>query len=89
LYLGGYITYPRTESTHYPNNFNFKEIIDNLSKDTSKESRLGSYAKKLLAEGYKNPKAGKDMGDHPPITPTTQYPHNLDSDTLKIWTYVA
>lgn len=27
LYLSGYITYPRTESTTFSNNFNFKEIL--------------------------------------------------------------
>jgi DNA topoisomerase-3 len=27
LYLRGYITYPRTESTTYSGNFNFKEIL--------------------------------------------------------------
>jgi len=29
LYLSGYITYPRTESTSYPSSFNFREIIEN------------------------------------------------------------
>jgi DNA topoisomerase-3 len=27
LYLRGFITYPRTESTTFSNNFNFKEIL--------------------------------------------------------------
>lgn len=27
LYLSGYVTYPRTESTHYPNNFNFNNVL--------------------------------------------------------------
>jgi DNA topoisomerase-3 len=30
LYLDGFISYPRTESTHYPQAFNFTEIVSNL-----------------------------------------------------------
>lgn len=33
LYLSGYITYPRTESTHYPSNFNFENLVDRLSEE--------------------------------------------------------
>lgn len=40
LYLNRYITYPRTESTHYSENFNFKEILDKLASN----SALGSLA---------------------------------------------
>ena len=31
LYLEGYITYPRTESTSYPDKFNFKGVVTALS----------------------------------------------------------
>ena len=27
LYLGGFITYPRTESTRYPQNFDFQAVV--------------------------------------------------------------
>ena len=27
LYLGGYLTYPRTESTSYSNNFDFLSVL--------------------------------------------------------------
>jgi DNA topoisomerase-3 len=32
LYLNGYITYPRTESTSYPKTFEFGSIISALKK---------------------------------------------------------
>jgi len=31
LYLQGYITYPRTESSSYPNNFDFKTIVKSFN----------------------------------------------------------
>lgn len=40
LYLRGYTTYPRTESTTFSPNFNFKEVLNSL-----KESQdYGQYA---------------------------------------------
>ena len=31
LYMDGYITYPRTESSSYPASFNHKEVVDQIS----------------------------------------------------------
>lgn len=44
LYLNGFITYPRTETTHYSENFDFKEILSKLSSD----SILGNLASYTL-----------------------------------------
>jgi DNA topoisomerase-3 len=66
LYLRGFITYPRTESTTYSNNFNFKEIL--VAHQSHPD--WGYYAAALLrGEGFAKPKKGVDQGDHPPITP--------------------
>lgn len=66
LYLRGYITYPRTESTTYSTNFNFEEIL----QQHRSHPEWGYYAAKLLkGEGLSKPKKGVDAGDHPPITP--------------------
>lgn len=45
LYLGGLITYPRTESTSYPGKFEFKAIIQAL---TEANQEIQAYAQKLL-----------------------------------------
>lgn len=44
LYLSGYLTYPRTESTSYPGKYDFRGIVVALSG----VSTFSDYAKKLL-----------------------------------------
>lgn len=75
LYLRGFITYPRTESTTFSSNFNFKEILQTHAH----HSEWGSYASSLLTYGFNGPKKGVDAGDHPPITPVK----SADKDDLK------
>lgn len=65
LYLMGYTTYPRTESTDFSENFDFKEI---LCQHTNHPD-WGDFAQNLLDNGHNRPKKGHDAGDHPPITP--------------------
>jgi len=66
LYLSGYLSYPRTESTKYPKSF---DIVGTL-KDQTQDNRWGKYVSDLLSsDGVNVGKGGVDMGDHPPITP--------------------
>ncbi|MFX1312478.1 MAG: DNA topoisomerase [Promethearchaeota archaeon] len=66
LYLNGIISYPRTDSDVYRQDFNHTEI---LQKFTS-HSKLKTYTLNLLKNKRINPTKGKkDLGDHPPITP--------------------
>jgi hypothetical protein len=65
LYLSGFLSYPRTETTRYPKSFDCREAV---SLQTS-HPKWGDFASKLLSEGLKRPRAGVDAGDHPPITP--------------------
>lgn len=65
LYLSGYTTYPRTESTTFSSNFNFKEVLSALKEHED----YGSYASTLMKKGFNKPRKGVDAGDHPPITP--------------------
>ncbi|CAF4968388.1 unnamed protein product [Rotaria sp. Silwood1] len=68
LYTSGYISYPRTETTQYADNADLKSVLRDLSNCSDTDWR--SHIKSLLSEGqYTSPKRGKDVGDHPPITP--------------------
>jgi DNA topoisomerase-3 len=65
LYLSGYLSYPRTESSAYPKSFDIYGTLQQQSSDV----RWGSYVRELLREGPNKSRGGIDMGDHPPITP--------------------
>lgn len=65
LYTQGYLSYPRTESSAYPPNFDFKDIL----APQRAHPIWGEYAAALLAQGLQRPGGGVDVGDHPPITP--------------------
>lgn len=84
LYLSGYMSYPRTESTTYPKSFDIKEALTTQTRN----SEYGSYAKELLSKGYNNALHGHDAGDHPPITPVG-VAYNLSGDNLKIYNLVV
>ena len=74
LYLRGFITYPRTESTTFSGNFNFNEILAQHRSN----SEWGQHASYLMTSGFVKPKKGVDQGDHPPITPV----RSADKGTL-------
>ncbi|KAL7548997.1 hypothetical protein ACHAWF_012271 [Thalassiosira exigua] len=65
LYLSGYLSYPRTESTKYPASFDIAGTL----RDQTQDNRWGPYVTELLKGGFSLAKGGVDMGDHPPITP--------------------
>jgi DNA topoisomerase-3 len=65
LYLQGYLSYPRTESTAYPASFDIAEQL----RHQTRSPVWGDYVAHLLPNHWTRPKAGVDVGDHPPITP--------------------
>ncbi|KAL4442252.1 hypothetical protein ABPG74_009270 [Tetrahymena malaccensis] len=87
LYLLGFITYPRTETTKYPNEFDFKQVLNAISN--SKFNNMANYAKNLLSEPLNKPYKGVDSGDHPPITPTQMAPNSLNPQQMKIYELVC
>jgi len=86
LYLRGYITYPRTESTTYSSNFNFKEIL----AQHQSHPEWGQYASMLIKGGMVKPKKGVDAGDHPPITPVkSAFKGDLRDHEWKLYNFIA
>ena len=65
LYLQGYLSYPRTESTSYPPSLDVGELL----RQQTRSPVWGDFASSLLPNNWTRPKSGVDMGDHPPITP--------------------
>ncbi|CAM39725.2 putative DNA topoisomerase III [Leishmania braziliensis MHOM/BR/75/M2904] len=86
LYIRGYISYPRTESTAYPPSFN---LVGALAQQKN-HPIWGGYVTALLQGGHVHPKAGKDAGDHPPITPMrSASPGELSGDEWRIFEYIT
>uniref|UniRef100_A0A7I4Y7E0 DNA topoisomerase n=1 Tax=Haemonchus contortus TaxID=6289 RepID=A0A7I4Y7E0_HAECO len=85
LYTQGYISYPRTETTAYPPNF---DLVGTL-KQQSNNPKWGDIVKKVLNDGIRKPKGGEDKGDHPPITPMKPSNGQLSGDMARIYDYVV
>lgn len=86
LYLSGYLSYPRTESSAYPKSFDIKGALRMQSADT----RWGPYVRDLIENGNCKSRGGVDMGDHPPITPCRaagQY--ELHGDMARVYELVT
>lgn len=57
LYLSGYLSYPRTESTAYPKSFDVRDVLCQQAQD----SRWGKYVTELLQDGHTKSRGGVDM----------------------------
>ena len=75
LYTAGYITYPRTDNTVYPEDLNPEALLATLA-DTG---AFGEDAASLLDDGEVEPTRGDtETTDHPPIHPTGEVPGRAD-----------
>ena len=72
LYMKGLISYPRTETTQYSKNYNFKGNLNLFVNDNNDVKELMNN----INENVIMLNEGKDMGDHPPITPTRRLKKN-------------
>jgi DNA topoisomerase-3 len=86
LYLQGYITYPRTETNKYSSAFDLGSAI---------ESHVNSpYWGRAASEAINGPlrprSDGKDVGDHPPITPVRlAHESEFDHDMWRVYELVS
>jgi DNA topoisomerase-1 len=65
LYMDGYISYPRTDNTVYPQSLAVSELVSSLVKIPEFEA-----AKGLLDKPLEPTRGKKETTDHPPIYPT-------------------
>ncbi len=83
LYMGGYISYPRTDNTVYPKSLNLRAILQSLEN-----SPFASEVKKLRDEMRSHPTRGKkESKDHPPIVPVRGA--KLTGDKAKIYELIV
>ncbi|MBI4394457.1 MAG: DNA topoisomerase I [Euryarchaeota archaeon] len=86
LYTNGYISYPRTDNTVYPESLDLREILQRLER-----TEFGKDAAKVLSQKQIVPSKGKkSTTDHPPIHPGEPVSRgDLDRDHWKIYELVV
>ena len=85
LYLSGFVSYPRTETTSYPKGFDIRATIAAQTRDND----WGQYARNLLQNGWAKPRKGHDAGDHPPITPVAWAGGRLSGNEKRIYEFIV
>ncbi|MBS1264174.1 MAG: Reverse gyrase 1 [Methanonatronarchaeales archaeon] len=86
LYTAGYISYPRTDNTVYPDGLNLRSTVEMF-----RGSHFDRYASALLERERMKPTRGKKQTtDHPPIYPVSvAEEQKLSSDEWKIYELVV
>ncbi|KAI3414013.1 hypothetical protein GPALN_011479 [Globodera pallida] len=84
VYTRGCISYPRTETTAYPDSFDFVAALRELAK----MPKFREYVNQLLSHDVLKPEGGIDKGDHPPITPK-RAPAKLNEDYARVHEYIV
>ncbi|KAI3661430.1 hypothetical protein MP638_003903 [Amoeboaphelidium occidentale] len=86
LYMQGYVSYPRTETSKYPESYDIKATLEMLSVNPL----WGTYAKELAQNGFNRNEGGKSFGDHDPICPTKNAPeYDLGGDAWRLYDYIC
>jgi len=88
LYTAGYITYPRTDNTVYPDDLDPRALLSEFEE----HYLFGDDAESLLAAEEIEPTAGdEETTDHPPIHPTGEIParDDLSDDEWDVYELVV
>jgi DNA topoisomerase-1 len=87
LYTAGYMTYPRTDNTVYPEDLDPRELLEAFANST-----FADDAASLLDQAEIEPTAGdEETTDHPPIHPTGELPTRaeLSDDEWEVYELVV
>ena len=87
LYMRGFISYPRTETDSFPNEFDFNTPM----QQQQQEPAWGAYATGLLNGGFRPPRKGKNNDQaHSPIYPTSSATgQNLNHNEQRVYELVT
>ncbi len=86
LYTAGYLTYPRTDNTVYPEDLDERDLLERFAT----HPRFGDDAESLLEREDITPTSGeKETTDHPPIHPTGEFPEDLSDDEWEVYDLVV
>ena len=88
LYTAGYVTYPRTDNTVYPDDLDPRELLESFTGTRD----FGDDAEALLDREKIEPTEGdEETTDHPPIHPTGELPSaaDLDDDEWEVYELVV
>uniref|UniRef100_A0A0K0ECU3 DNA topoisomerase n=1 Tax=Strongyloides stercoralis TaxID=6248 RepID=A0A0K0ECU3_STRER len=85
LYIRGFISYPRTETSMYPVDFDFNDTLNKLKNDNEWRSIVNN----ILEKGICLSSRGKDKGDHPPITPVKASKGVLEGQNKEVYDVIV
>uniref|UniRef100_A0A7S4BQU2 DNA topoisomerase n=1 Tax=Chrysotila carterae TaxID=13221 RepID=A0A7S4BQU2_CHRCT len=86
LYLSGYLSYPRTESSGFTRDFDFVSVLT----PHAAHDEWGAHVQWLLAGNWVLARKGVDVGDHPPLTPLRPATREqLGHDAWRLYKLVA
>jgi DNA topoisomerase-1 len=88
LYTAGYVTYPRTDNTVYPEDLDPRDLLDAFVGTR----QFGDDADALLEQEEIDPTEGdEETTDHPPIHPTGELPgaSDLDDDEWEVYELIV
>ena len=88
LYTAGYLTYPRTDNTVYPEDLDPEELLDAFVGSRA----FGEDAESLLdLEDIEPTEGEEETTDHPPIHPTSEVPDrgDLSEDEWELYELVV
>jgi DNA topoisomerase-1 len=86
LYMDGFISYPRTDNTVYPQSLNTRELVASLVRVPDFDAAAPLLEKDQLTAT----RGKKETTDHPPIYPTQAvYPNALEGPKRRVYELVA
>jgi DNA topoisomerase-3 len=88
LYIGGFISYPRTETDQFPNTINLQKIVGDLIHFPDR--KVQEFIEKLQNQNqFEKPRAGPHNDQaHPPIHPV-RLPTNLTDREMRVYDFIT